>query len=204
MTVRPAPAVHRDLAWALKQQATRAGESAPSVRGADWRTAVVTTVNGDGTVAVDGIPAIRCLETYALPAVGDVAVISQSSNGNWIAWGRTSTGAGWTPITLASGWAANANYYTPAYRLWGDGTASLCGLASMSGTLATGTVAATLPAPARPASQVRVAAQVAVGYFGVITLFPNGQVQLGDFNATLPTTGPKYLQLDTLGRYRLA
>ena len=203
MPDRPALAVHRDLAWALKQQATRAGESTPSVRGSDWRTAVVTLVNADGTVTADGI-VVRCMETYARPVVGDVAVISQSSNGNWIAWGRTSTGAGWTPVTLASGWAANPSYYTPAYRLWGDGTASLCGLASMSGTLTSGSVAATLPVPARPVSQVRAAAQVAVGYFGVITLFPNGNVQVGDFTATLPTTGPKYLQLDVFGRYRLA
>lgn len=204
MPDRPALAVHRDLAWAIAQRSTRAGESAPSVRGSDWRTAVIIAVNGDGTIAVTGIPAVRCMETYARPLVGDVAVISQSSNGNWIAWGRTSTGATWTPITLASGWAANPSYYAPAYRLWGDGTASLCGLASMSGTLTSGAVVATLPAPARPASQVRVATQVATGYFGVVTLLTNGNVTVGDFNTTLPTTGPKYLELDAFGHYRLA
>ncbi|MFI9244138.1 hypothetical protein ACIGXF_16470 [Streptomyces sp. NPDC053086] len=94
-------AVHRDLAWALKQQATRAGERTPSVRGADWRLATVTAVPGDGTVTADGIPC-RCLNTYAAPAVGDVAVISQSSSGNWIAIGRLASSG--TPL------------YTPIYR----------------------------------------------------------------------------------------
>jgi hypothetical protein len=85
-------AVHRDLAWALKQQALRAGEGSPAVRGADWRLATVTGVNGDGTIAVDGIPAVRCLDTYVHPTVGDIVLITQSSSGNWAAWGRTSTG----------------------------------------------------------------------------------------------------------------
>jgi hypothetical protein len=78
--------VHRDLAWALKQQAQRAGEQAPSVRGADWRLATVTTVGTDGTVTADGITARR-LKSYSAPAAGDVIVISQSSSGNWIALG---------------------------------------------------------------------------------------------------------------------
>ncbi|MDR3084012.1 MAG: hypothetical protein LBV60_24365 [Streptomyces sp.] len=192
----------RELAAALKASAAKTGSTTPSVRGADWRTAVVTAV-ASGTVTADGIK-VRCMETYARPLVGDVIVISQSSNGNWITWGRTSTGAAWTTLTLASGWTANASYYTPAARVWGDGTASLCGLASMSGTLAGGTVVATLPAAARPGAQVRVAAQVATGYFGVITLFPNGDIGLDNFNPTLPTTGTKYLELDAVARYRLA
>ncbi|GHD70111.1 hypothetical protein GCM10010317_076710 [Streptomyces mirabilis] len=92
--------VHRDLAWALKQQAQRAGEQAPSVRGADWRLATVTTV-GAGTVTADGI-VCRCLASYAAPTVGDVAVISQSSSGNWIALNRLASSG--TPL------------FTPVYR----------------------------------------------------------------------------------------
>jgi hypothetical protein len=83
--------VHRDLAWALKQQAKRAGEQAPSVRGSDWRLATVTAVNGDGTVDADGIEDIRRLTSYTAPAVGQVIVISQSSSGNWIALGSLAT-----------------------------------------------------------------------------------------------------------------
>lgn len=192
----------RELAAALKSSAAKTGSTTPSVRGSDWRTAVVTAV-GAGTVTADGI-VVRCIEPYARPLVGDVVVISQSSNGNWITFGRPVAGAGWTPITLASGWTANASYFAPAFRVWGDGTASLCGLASMSGTLASNTTVATLPAAARPASQIRVAAQVAIGYFGAVTLTPAGAVQLGDFNPALPTTGTKYCELDALGRYRLA
>ena len=83
---------HRDLAHALKQQAKRTGERSPSVRGADWQMATVTAVNADGTVDADSIPAIRCMETYALPTVGDVIYITQSGTGNWLTWGRGSTG----------------------------------------------------------------------------------------------------------------
>lgn len=82
--------VHRDLAWALKQQARRAGEQAPSVRGSDWRLATVTAVNPDGTIVADGITARR-MEAYRNAAVGDVTVLAQSSSGNWIAHGRMAT-----------------------------------------------------------------------------------------------------------------
>lgn len=80
-------ATNRDLAWALQQQAKRAGERAPSVRGGDWRLATVTTVNANGTVVADGITARR-LESYLAPAVGDVVVLDQNSMGNWLCRGR--------------------------------------------------------------------------------------------------------------------
>lgn len=89
---KSAQGVHRDLAWALKAQSRRAGSEDPNVRGSDWRMATVTAVNADGTVDADGIPAIRCDESYLLPTVGDVIVITQSGTGNWWAWGRGSTG----------------------------------------------------------------------------------------------------------------
>ncbi|MEU6768501.1 hypothetical protein ABZ916_39085 [Streptomyces sp. NPDC046853] len=92
--------VHRDLAFALKESAKRTGEQAPSVRGADWRLATVTAVNGDGTVTADGIT-VRRMEAYANPAVGDVIRIDQSSSGNFLAMGRLATTAGtaWTAYT---------------------------------------------------------------------------------------------------------
>jgi hypothetical protein len=203
MTAVPPPA-HRDLAWAVKQAARRVGEQSPTVRGSDWRQAIVQTVNTDGTVTtVDGIVARR-MHTYLAPAEGDVIVVTVSSAGDWLAAGRLASGSGaWTPFTLAGTWTANANYYTPAYRLNGDGTASLCGLASMSGVLTSGMVVATLPAPARPAKNVRVTVQVAVGYFGVMSIATNGEVTLNDFNPTPPSTGGKYIQFDTFSRYRL-
>lgn len=201
---RPAPAVHRDLAYALKQQATRAGESSQSVRGSDWRTATVTLVNTDGTVTVAGIPAVRCLDTYQGPAVGDLIVISQSSIGNWLAHGRLAGATRtWTTLPLSSGWAVLSGYYTPAYRIWDDGTASLCGLASMSGSLPSGTVVATLPTAARPASQVRFPVQVVLGFYGVMTLYPDGRVTLGDFSGTLSATGQKWAEFDVASHYRL-
>ncbi|MEU0847743.1 hypothetical protein ABZ387_07210 [Streptomyces flaveolus] len=148
MTVeKPALAVHRDLAWALKQQATRAGEGAPSVRGSDWRLATVTAVNTDGTVAVQGIPAVRCMPTYDLPAVGDVIVIDQNSAGNWLTWGRLATATqAWTLLTLASGFQYPGHGYPPGYlregrRIWLRGR-----IGPTSGTIADGATLLTLPA----------------------------------------------------------
>ena len=148
---KPALAVRRDLAYAIKQQAKRAGEESPSVRGSDWRTAVVTAVNGDGTVAADGIPAIRCMETYVLPTVGDLIVIDQNSSGNWLAWGRTATTSQvWTTLTLAAGFQNPGHGYTASYlregrRIWLRGR-----IGPTAGTIADGATLLTLPAAIRP------------------------------------------------------
>lgn len=83
--------INRNLTAALRKSAKRVGEQAPSVRGADWRLATVTAVNTGGTVDADGIPGIRRLKSYTAPAVGDLIVISQSGNGNWIALGPLAT-----------------------------------------------------------------------------------------------------------------
>lgn len=99
----------RDLKQALQLQAKRAGEQAPSVRGSDWRLAVVTAI-GAGTVTADGI-VCRRLESYAGPAIDDVIVINQSSSGNWIAHGRLAAAAdqAWTQPTLATGFTHDGN-----------------------------------------------------------------------------------------------
>ncbi|GGV91533.1 hypothetical protein [Streptomyces massasporeus] len=147
---KPSPSMHRDLAWALKQQAKRTGERAPSVRGADWRTAVVTAVNGDGTVDADGIEDIRCLDRYALPSVGDVIRIDQSSSGNWLALGTLATVSGWTTLTLAAGYTNPGHGYTASWmregrRIWMRGR-----IGPTSGTIADGDTLATIPTAIRP------------------------------------------------------
>lgn len=192
------------LADAMRAETRRVGAESPQMHGSDWRLAVVSTVNADGTVTTtDGIIAKR-VQGYRGPAVGDTIVVSVSGAGSWIAEGRlASTANGWTTLSLAGGWAPQANYYTPAYRINGDGTASLSGMSSMSGSLASGTTVATLPAEARPAQQVRFAVQVAVGYFGVMTLTPAGAITLGDFNPALAATGSKYAEFDVASNYRL-
>jgi hypothetical protein len=192
------------VAQSIAAASRQAGQDDPVVRGADWQTAVVTAVNTDGTVSIGPIRA-RCLDTYQGPAVGDQIVISQNGIRTWLAHGRLAgTTRAWTTLPLASGWSQLSPYYLPTYRIWSDGTASLSGLASMSGSLASGTTVATLPAEARPASQVRYTVQINTGTFGVMTLFPNGNIQLGDFSATLPSTGQKWAQYDVASHYRLA
>ena len=96
--MKSAHASTRDLAAALKASAQKTGETSPSVRGADWRTAAVTAV-GAGTVTADGM-VWRCLKTYSRPVVGDIAVVSQSSNGNCLALGALSDGSlAWSSYT---------------------------------------------------------------------------------------------------------
>lgn len=193
----------RDLAAALRRSAVTASVDEPSVRGADWRLATVATVSTDGTVTTtDGIIARR-LQSYTGPTVGDLIAITQSSAGSWLAKGKLDSGDGsWTAMTLAAGWNPQGSYYVPAYRVYSDGTAGLSGMAVLSGALAGGTVVTTLPVEARPTAQVRFTVQVAVGFFGVMTIATNGQISLNDFSGTLPATGNKWAQFDVAARYR--
>jgi hypothetical protein len=154
---QPAPSVHRDLAWALRQQAQRAGEQSTSVRGADWQLAVITAVNTDGTLAASGIPSIRRLARFTDPVVGDTIVISQNSSGNWVALGRLATSAGeWTPLPLASGFTAVSGYFAPAYRAVGGREVQLRGSANKSTTLVSGDVWAVLPVGVRPTADLDI------------------------------------------------
>ncbi|MEU9310855.1 hypothetical protein [Streptomyces sp. NPDC048256] len=90
--IKSGQGIRSELSRALKDQSRRAGAEDPNVRGSDYRMVTVTAVNADGTVDADGIPSIRCMETYLLPTVGDVVYATQSGTGNWLAWGRGSTG----------------------------------------------------------------------------------------------------------------
>jgi hypothetical protein len=154
---QPAPSVHRDLAWALRQQAQRAGEQSTSVRGADWQLAVITAVNSDGTIAASGIPSIRRMSRFTDPVVGDTVVISQNSLGNWVAHGKPATSAGeWTPLPLASGFTAVSGYFAPAYRAVGGREVQLRGSANKSTTLVSGDVWAVLPASVRPTADLDI------------------------------------------------
>jgi hypothetical protein len=146
--------VHRDLAWALKQQAKRAGERAPSVRGSDWRLATVTADNGDGTIDADGIEDIRCAETYALPTVGDVVILDQNGMGNWLCRGRAAISSGWTTLTLAAGYQNPGHGYTASYLLEGRRVWMRGRIGPTSGTIADGATLATLPAAIRPTNAV--------------------------------------------------
>lgn len=88
------------LASAVSDLVQRKGSSTPTVRRADWQTAVVTAVNSDGTVDIGDVRARR-LETYLNAAVGDLIMVTQSGNGNWLAIGRTAPASDneWTSYT---------------------------------------------------------------------------------------------------------
>ncbi|GGV45569.1 hypothetical protein [Streptomyces spectabilis] len=105
----------RDLADAVVHSAQRVGATTPAIRGADWRLATVTAAPGDGTVTADGVTC-RCLDSYPLPTVGDLIVITQSSAGNWLAAGRTSNsnfGIGQSRIALKTADTSRTNTATP-------------------------------------------------------------------------------------------
>ncbi|MFF9175989.1 hypothetical protein [Streptomyces sp. NPDC014793] len=194
--------VHRDLAWALKQQAARTGQKTPAVRGSDWRLATVTTVNTDGTVIADGITARR-MESYQSAAVGDVIVLSRSSSGNWVAWGRMASGsdAGWVKPALATGFAHDGNTngdvrYRPIliggtlFLQWRGGV----GITYASNAIQnSGDILATpLPAALRPPSTRTVTAACSAGGSSSLSLKvdgrPDGQLRIvGTTTATTDT-----------------
>ncbi|MFD7661088.1 hypothetical protein [Streptomyces sp. NPDC059788] len=183
-------AVHADLADALQQQAVQAGATSPAVRGADWRLAVVATIGTDGTVTTtDGIIARR-MATYLTPAAGDTVVVSISSSGNWLAHGRTaasSTAGTWQPLTLSGGWTVYGTpYWTPSYRINGDGTVSLSGLAKAPASALQPQTLCTLPTAIVPTSKSRFPTEVASAIHGVLDVNATGSLQVQDYsgNAT--------------------
>ncbi|GAA0454372.1 hypothetical protein ACFQ2B_27995 [Streptomyces stramineus] len=191
-----------DLADALRWQAVQASATTPSVRGADWRLATVATVGTDGTVTTgDGITARR-MDSYLTPAVGDQVVLTVSGSGNWLALGRTApatTAGTWQTLSLNTGWSPfSATYYTPAYRINGDGTASLSGLARAPASTTGVATVGTLPAAAAPAKRARHVTEVASGVFGVLDINSDGTVQITDYTGTA-----SWAALDVATRYRL-
>jgi hypothetical protein len=185
----------RDLKYAIQQAAKRTGEQAPSVRGSDWRLATVTADNADGTVDADGIPDIRCMETYSQPRVGDLIVITQSSSGNWLAWGRTATAApDWTPLTLASGFQNPGHGYTASYlrqghRVWLRGR-----IGPTSGTIADNATLLTLPAAIQPAA---VCAWAVVRDATVMPAVCRLEISLGGIVRTFQSSNlPSWVALD--------
>lgn len=151
--MRSSLGTNRDLAWAMKQQARRTGERNPF---SDWRQATVTAVNSDGTVDADGIPGIRRMDGYVQPVVGEVIFITQSSNGNWLAWGRPvpTTSDDWVSPTLTAPWInypGGGNYQPARYKRLPDRTVVLEGLIASNGVSVSGVSNVfTLPAGYRP------------------------------------------------------
>ncbi|MER5675761.1 H-type lectin domain-containing protein [Streptomyces sp. NPDC002238] len=106
---RSAHSAARDLVGAMRRQAARVGSQTPSVRGAEWRVAVVGTVNGDNTVTTEDGITVRRWESYLMPAVGDIIGITQSGGGSWGTWGRWAAGPGHRTIqtgTALLSWSA--------------------------------------------------------------------------------------------------
>lgn len=149
------------LADELLRQSVQAGEQAPSVRGGDWQTAVVTAIATDGTVTAGGVTARR-LDSYQ-PVVGDLIELAQASSGAWLARGRLVSAAGdaWIAPALTSPWANYAGgggFQNARYRKYPDGDVAIEGLVA-TGTSVSGTsVVFTLPAGYRPqATQMSIA-----------------------------------------------
>ncbi|MEV6854684.1 hypothetical protein AB0M89_12855 [Streptomyces microflavus] len=188
----------QDLAAAIKARAVQAGESAPTVAGADWRTATVASVQvAAGTVTTtDGVVARR-LATYELPAVGDSIIISQSSSGSWIALDRTvpATGDGWQTPTLTAPWAPYSGggvFRPPRFRRVG-GEVILEGLLDTGGTSVSGTQTLfTLPAGYRPDAGYVFTALTTGPAARQMSVLPAGVVQV----VSLPAAAIAFLTIN--------
>lgn len=172
--------VASEMASAVRDQAGAVGRDTGSIRGADWRTAIVSAVAADGTLTADGIPGIRRLQAFVDPVVGDTIVITQNGTGSWLAVDRLATSAGeWTALTPAANFSATPGYQSPRYRLVGR-TVHLQGHFTKSATLVSGDVFVTLPAAIRPPVDHDM---VVAGSHGT-----NG-AGIGAFRGILRTTG---------------
>ncbi|MGW0780307.1 hypothetical protein [Streptomyces sp. NPDC002913] len=180
----------------LARLAVDQGAAAPSVRGGDWRLATVASVGSGGTVTTtDGIVARR-LDSYELPAVGDLIRIDQSGTGSWLALGRTApaTGDGWQTPTFTSPWAnyAGANYRQPRFRRVGQ-EVIIEGLAGTGGTSVTGTSTVfTLPVGYRPDDGYAFPSITSTGASRQLNIFATGLVQF----TSLPAGAVSYISLN--------
>lgn len=143
---------------ALADAVTRAVR-AQAAKSTDWQSVTVSVVNSDGTCDVttaDGstIPKVRRARAYVAPAVGDLAVMHRSENGNrYLAGTLTTSAAAWqTPAALGTGWAAGpaaGSVQAVQYRKDGDNLI-IAGAVHSTSTSPAATIF-TLPAGYRPA-----------------------------------------------------
>ncbi|MEU0200939.1 MULTISPECIES: hypothetical protein [unclassified Streptomyces] len=81
----------REYAQYQAEEAVRAGQNTPSVRGSRLMLATVTAVPGSGLVTVDGDMDVRRLASYTTPAVNDLVVLADFGTGNWAVLGKLAT-----------------------------------------------------------------------------------------------------------------
>jgi hypothetical protein len=177
-----------DLADTLYAQVRQASDQDPSIRGADWRLATVASIQATGTVTTtDGVVARRT-DLYVTPVVGDTIILTVSGMGNWLALCRTapaSTAGTWQALPYSGTWSAwGGGYLTPGYRINGDGTVSLCGLAKAPASTTGASTLATLPVGARPTATVRLDITVNSGLHAALEISTAGTLLVADFVGT--------------------
>lgn len=177
-----------DLADILHAQVRQASDQDPSIRGADWRLAVVASIQTTGTVTTtDGVVARRT-DLYVTPVVGDTIILTVSGMGNWLALCRlapVTTAGTWQTLTYSGTWSAwGSPYYSPAYRINGDGTVSLSGLARAPAATTGLSTVATLPTAARPVGAIFRSALVNSSVHATLLINTDGTVQIADYVGT--------------------
>ncbi|MCR8576460.1 hypothetical protein [Streptomyces sp. Isolate_219] len=150
--------------------------------------ATVSVVNSDGTVTVtrgdDTYPKVRLLSGYRDPAAGDTVQILKTTGG-WVCVGelRTTNPNTWTTLTLAANWSPFGGAYgAPSYRVNGDGTVSLSGMAGRSPTIAAPSTVLTLPVAIRPPFKQRFVTQVSSSAYAALDVNTDGTVVIGDYS----------------------
>ncbi|MET9425644.1 hypothetical protein ABZY06_33910 [Streptomyces sp. NPDC006540] len=165
-------------------------------------TGAVSAVATDGTITVtrdsNTYPKVRILAGY-VPRVGHAVQIHKAAGG-WVCLGATvTTTPAWTAIPLATGWTSwGSPYGACEYRVNGDGTASLSGLAKAAAGLSGVQTIATLPTEARPATKIRLETSVTTTQRAALDINTNGTIQISDY-----TGNPSWAALDVAVRYRL-
>jgi hypothetical protein len=186
----------RAVADEMGRQVEQVGATTPAVRGADWRPATVATVNdAAGTVVTtDGVTARR-IDSYQLPAVGDLIVLTQSGGGAWIADRQApASGNGWQFPSFASPWgnyAAGGNYQVCRYRA-ANGELIIEGLAATTVSVTGTSTVFALPAAYRPAKAYVFASVTTAGASRQLNVFDTGLVQF----TSLPAGTVAYASLN--------
>lgn len=186
----------QQLANELARLAVDQGAAAPAVRGGDWRLATVAAVAAAGTVTTtDGIVARR-LDSYELPAVGDLIRIDQSGSGSWLAIGRTvpAAGDGWQTPSFTAPWTnyGSTGYRLPRFRRDGQWVV-IEGLAATGGTSVSGTSTVfTLPVGYRPDDGYAFPSITSTGASRQLNVFSTGLVQF----TSLPAGAVSYISLN--------
>jgi hypothetical protein len=186
------------LAAGITAASRQAGATDPTVRRADWQTAVVTAVGTDGTVDIGSVRARR-LKRYNNPTVGDQVMVTQNGAGNWVAVGRLAPAVdddwtSYTPTVTGGGsatWSLRDGWYKR------DGKLTFIGIYIAANGAGSGTSSIVVSLPTVPFRGSSDRRQVVSCYMGGVGAGSNSSIS-GSFCALILAGGGSAAQIDQL------